>query len=403
MRIDDGLSFLQSENRLKEFCSVDSRSNVHVEWNISGFLMLGSNLITVFPKNYLIPENLPLKKRAAVSLLRTFIRYKNENGLTADEHRLLGDSHSFCGRLESAYAILKDYADNGYLVRKIETLEYTHAGRINWNRTINSILPVVSNGRPVYVETINNRSISDSNNVVRMIHKYVVSEAAEIWGWLFDIDPKEKTQLKISFTDAIKLLKKELRFTFTHREIAVIKLMIAFLENSSDEGSGETVSLFCTDHFHTIWEKICGVIFHNQYNFLCQYVPTPEWVNAPRKYRITQIPDILVKDEKQKIFYILDAKYYNCYTNMPGWHDLVKQFFYYYTIRENFPNAKQYTFRNILLLPGNITNHVAPAGKAVLKEITGLGEIEAVLINCAEAVECYGSYNTVNFLEYLDF
>ena len=88
---------------------------------------------------------------------------------------------------------------------------------------------------------------------------------------------------------------------------------------------------------------------------------------------------------------------------MPGWHDLVKQFFYYYTIRENFPNAKQYTFRNILLLPGNITNHVAPAGKAVLKEITGLGEIEAVLINCAEAVECYGSYNTVNFLEYLDF
>src|SRR5699024_3483350 len=61
-----------------------------------------------------------------------------------------------------------------------------------------------------------------------------------------------------------------------------------------------------------------------------EIIPAPRWSIGSNAQVRKQNPDILFKEEDK--LYIIDAKYYNVRSNLPGWGDLVKQFFYSHTI-----------------------------------------------------------------------
>jgi hypothetical protein len=179
------------------------------------------------------------------------------------------------------------------------------------------------------------------------------------------------------------------------------------------ENNEEKLETFVTPYFQNVWELICGSIFSNQYNTLKQIIPKLNWEIDSSAVVQPQRPDIIFLQDQ--VLYILDAKYYDTDSNLPGWHDVVKQLFYAFTI---FKNIKSKDFRlidknlekrvqkvnqtkNIFLFPSGDEEPIKDIGKVNIKNNKDFNDIKAYKVNTFLAMKCYlgrGKYNFINQL-----
>lgn len=239
-------------------------------------------------------------------------------------------------------------------------------------------------------------STFDSGNVLRQIHEFIVGDCASLWGWLLNYDGEELgvKQLPCPLDEAIDILREELANTFVQREIALLNTMIEYLNALRGVRDNSKMEFLCTPYFHWIWEAICGYIFDNDYNHLKVYVPSPEWHSNMFIAGIEQRPDILFHDEDT--LYILDAKYYNYHRNVPGWHDVVKQFYYRLTLMKalNSQTAKDELanirkIENVFVFPGDKEIGVQYLGYVDVKNVDELGTVKAYLVDSLMAMRAY--------------
>ena len=91
-------------------------------------------------------------------------------------------------------------------------------------------------------------------------------------------------------------------------------------------------------------------------------MPNPFWQVNDKSIKTSQIPDVMLRNKNQ--LYIIDAKYYTLYKNLkglPGWGDLVKQFFYLYTLKDRVDNIRE--MFNIFVFPGTSNEIIKYYGK----------------------------------------
>ena len=164
--------------------------------------------------------------------------------------------------------------------------------------------------------------------------------------------------------------------------------------------SKNTLFIYATPYFHWVWEKICSFLFSNQKEIV---LPKPYWeVNNEKSYT-EQIPDVLFKFNNT--IYVLDAKYYRTKyapKKLPGWGDLVKQFFYAHTLKKTlekqFGNVK---IENIFLFPGTTENEIEYLGYAAVEGLSSLGKINGFVLDVYKAMQHYVNYDKGNFKEKL--
>lgn len=380
------------------------------QFKFTGVIIINDMPIIIFPKNYKLPQHSKDILEQARILIRVFLRYKNEPIHESVENKFLfGDNKNSNARITTAIRIMEDYKMYGYIHRELIVTSNKRKGRVDWKTTISKTIPVINHNSVVYDVPITRCSMMDSENIVYRLHRYVVAQCVKMWGWLFGIvlsTEMEYEKLPCSISEAIFLLQSELRNVYVQREINVMKMMISYLiaQNGTDKKLNKEI--LGTQYFSFIWESICGYLFNNKYSLLSDLIPQPEWESDIVSGKISQRPDILVVDSSY--LYILDAKYYNFKSKLPGWHDVVKQLFYRHTVILNLikkkgikPIQKDIEVKNIFLFPGDEEELLQYIGRVFVKEIDDLGEIKAFAINQKKAMETYAFRNNDDYRKQL--
>ncbi len=367
----------------------------------TGFAISKKEIIVVFPKAYILPENdeNELKKQVLI-LANTLLRYRQEGTLKDEEKELLGSPD--CVRpygISAALTLIKDYEEFGYIRREKVRKNSNLGNNYDWPAIIKTKTPIMSGGRPVYIDMLTRHSTYDNSNIICRIHKYAVQKSYDKYGWIlgkenYEVDP-EFSEIPCEVSMAAYFLNKELESINKDREIRLIKALLEFIIGSGDKDNRVEVETIATPYFHTIWEAICSYIFNNDFLLYKDDIPKPTWHIEGKKDSTKQIPDIIFKNNGY--LYILDAKYYDINITKPGWHDLVKQFFYYYSLRGRYGN----NIRNALIFPGNRESLIKYTGYIDFDQYPVLGKVDAISINTYEAMKCYSENKKGEFFDQL--
>lgn len=372
------------------------------KFKFTGILVINDVPVIVFPKNYKMPETKQEQIVEAGILMRVFLRYRNEPIHEVEENKYLyGDSENSNARITTAIRIIEDFKMYGYLHRDREICSMTQKGKIEWTKTINKTIPNINHGKVVYGSPIMKSNRDDNSNVICMLHRYIVADAVRMWGWLTGMHSNHEMEgitIPCPAEEGIFRLQRELRNIYVQREIALVKMMISYLRAKVGEEQCINKEILGTKYFSFVWEAICGYMFYNKYPVLSSLVPQPEWESNIVEGKISQRPDVFAVHKN--ILYILDAKYYNFNSNLPGWHDVVKQMFYRHTVMLNLkiPNGgrmlpRDTKVKNAFLFPGSENIPLQYIAKVFVKGIDDLGEIKAFAVNQKDAMRIYAFRN----------
>lgn len=388
-----------------EICVIN-KNTAQFKFKFTGVLIINDNPLIIFPKNYKLPQHSKDMLEQAGILIRVLLRYRNEPIHEKIENKLLfGDNNNSNARIIIAIKILEDYKMYGYLHRELVINSINKNGRIDWERTVNKTIPIINHNRFVYDSPTIRCSMTDGENIVYRLHRYVVSQCIKMWGWLFGIsmtNEMEHEKLPCSISEAIFSLQSELRSVYVQREINVIKMIILYLTAQTGSEKKLNKEILGTQYFSFIWEAICGYLFNNKYSMLSNLLPQPKWESDIVTGKISQRPDIFTIDSKY--LYILDAKYYNFKATLPGWHDVVKQLFYRHTLILNLARKKgikllpkDIKVKNVFIFPGDEEEELQYIGRVFVDEIDDLGEIKAFAVCQRMAMKIYAYRNNDNY------
>ncbi|UZW12596.1 LlaJI family restriction endonuclease [Clostridium pasteurianum] len=372
----------------KKICEDKGNS---IFFNRTGIIMLKGIIYVIFPCGYRVSEpyyDIQL-------LLDLFDRLANEKKMDKEFYDLIDLEYEGNGHLLTvAYAIMKDYREKGYI--RIENIiqGINIGGKVNWKKTMKQKTQIFTeDGMPIFTYLVMTRKENDKDALLRSLHMYAINKSIAMFGVLFGIGSEydeDAIELPADKEYAIKFLKSERYMTYNSRILRIIDLIIKFIDSNENESTNKSFMALSTKSFYSVWELMCKMILKDEFSSMQNDIPKPYWKIENKETRYTeQIPDIVYKDNSE--LYVLDAKYYNINKNIPGWHDLVKQYFYEMSLMAIFKDIS--ISYNIMLIPHDIDETARFWGISQVENVPQFGEIKGILLNTKKVVEnyCYGS------------
>ena len=282
-----------------------------------------------------------------ISIIRTISIAKT---LTSDKAKIESSISNNGFALNSYLWIIKDYLANGFYVNREKVFKYNQRGRVNWKRTLNN-QPIISNGNVIYKDTVVEVR-NELDNLLIEIHKYCVKKSVDLIGWLFGLSLKHIPQKP--FNDIIKkryliTIRQELDKTFDDYKKLKLNHMIKVIQGL-DGNANDNEFVYGVNSYYYIFERMIDSIFSN-----CdasEFNPSAKWYLKNNKvFNSSKLrPDtIFVKD---KIAYILDAKYYRYGTTAKN-EDLPETT----SIKQNKLSEDIKEIHNAFILPYNKYNN----------------------------------------------
>ena len=266
-------------------------------------------------------------------------------------------------------SVLLYYLDFGYFVESDTIYKKGFSGKISWPRTIKRIKPqVVKNeeghDQVVYLNLITRKTSYREDNLITLVHKFCVKEAAQLIGPLYGIseDEVEEPELLFDYELFAEVIQDKIAATFNDKHLELFHAMLKMVrylgnkENRGEDGS-ENEPLFGVNTFAPVWEAMVDKIFgklpqgvakdkfnpHLRWNDGCRDEKLDESeeeivLNDPK--RSTLRPDtIMIKENPDQVgddnagVYILDSKYYKYgltgfNSHLPGAESVCKQMAY---------------------------------------------------------------------------
>lgn len=292
-----------------------------------------------------LPRNTAKEKRNIYSsalLFKAIYRYylTKDSGIRTED---IGDDVIGGSTLNLYSQLLQDYQDYGLYIRR--TKEKTmNNGRVNWSRTIARSTLLPSDNGPVYLDLCTSRSRNDANNEITRIHasiiKQVIAKVGVLWLGVDSHFDEMLAQTPITLMNQqsqIAYLEKELRLTYSERDIVLIKNLLRFLKETNAHNQNDMV--IGTRFFHNMWESLLDECLPYTESINSK-LPVPVYHTQEEKFvpvaKKNQRLDTFLKSPDGQHYAVIDAKYYNAQSpnSAPGWSDLVKQFFYANVVRE---------------------------------------------------------------------
>lgn len=266
-------------------------------------------------------------------------------------------------------SVLQYYLDFGYFVESDTIYKKGFSGKISWPRTIKRIKPQVvkdeeGHDQVVYLNLITRKTSYREDNLITLVHKFCVKEAAQLIGPLYGIseDEVEEPELLFDYELFAEVIQDKIAATFNDKHLELFHAMLKMVrylgnkENRGEDGS-ENEPLFGVNTFAPVWEAMVDKIFgklpqgvakdkfnpHLRWNDGCrdEKLDEPEEeivLNDPK--RSTLRPDtIMIKEYPDQVgddnagVYILDSKYYKygltkSPAHLPGAESVCKQMAY---------------------------------------------------------------------------
>lgn len=397
-----------------------------------GIITIENLVLKCYPK-YLLDVTTP---RAELKQILKVLEKYNSKEQIIRMYNDTSDSSAF-NMLAVMLFLLQDYFEYGTYTNSQDIIESNGSGDILWDKTINETFTLLSNNRPYYPELLTIKRVNDDFDFFKRLHECILTRCtAELRDAdlldLFDIMGADLSDEQIEdFGDKEYILDritKELNIQFNTRKQLLLKTLYAYIANSSALDDVDCFSMFGTNSFHMVWEKVCAEVMDNQlqkpigglrlpvpltgqysplrHKKLIDFIDKPLWAGtAPsgqpfeKKAEKTLIPDLIsiVNVDGDYQFIIFDAKYYNIQLEpdkklcgQPGIESITKQYLYQLAYQP-FVEAHQIsTVKNCFLMP-TASPDIIVKGTVSLAMLSSLG-LQDIQIRLMPAEIMYRHY-----------
>lgn len=399
-----------------------------------GIIIIESRILKCYPKYIKMNKSPTRELRQVINVLRKYDSAKQ----TVRMYNYEGYSSNF-NRLSVIMFLLQDYYDNGVYTNEEDSIEVNGMGEINWDNTINSTFPVIIDNKPYYFELKTMRRVKDSENYFKRLHECILTMCVnelKRCDLISLLDLEEiclSNEILENFGDdeyIVQSIENELGIQFNTRKQTVLKALQSIIINKGTLDDENSFSLFGTNKFNLVWQKVCEEVFDNRlytqlknlglktivipegalYNVdskLIDIIEKPQWCGISNNKEFsktalkTLVPDLvsIYKQEKELFFVIFDAKYYSIQLEadktlcgQPGVSDITKQYLYQLSFKEFFKFNGINRVMNCFLMPteNKAGNMLIEKGFVKMDMLHGLGlqNIRVILL-CASVVYSY--------------
>lgn len=341
-----------------------AKDDERYQFSFVGIAMIGDLTIIAYPKYF--REGVP-----SIDELKRVMRVLKRDAGRASVATLTDKGEQTDDKLPVMLALLELYAEYGVYSNFIEGRELNGAGTIDWNRTISNHLPILADGRPIYVEYETRKTLRNESDFITRLHRAVLTECSKQLfgvhvGDLLSLDEVELSDEEVDeFGDAEALnwrLERERGSQFVDWKIAVLDLLWRYLLNRESSAERDEIRALGTTSFFHLWEEACKTAFGDALSTKLGKLGFPlkgEWVERKRDTLLgiiespkwerrrsddyvecgpvaTLVPDTVTfatDDDGRRAFCIYDAKYYvpsvgGKMKRQPGLESATKQFLY---------------------------------------------------------------------------
>ena len=347
-----------------------------------GIIIFQEWVIKCYPKYIDNLDNIIEKLKVVLQVIRKDKENQNKLFLLDESDT---DSNN---RLSLMMGMLDDYYENGIYTNDTNIREINGTGEIDWSRTVDYMIPIISNGSPIYVELYTRKRIINDYDYFRRLHACILTVCSNELENLDLVDLLNVTTAELSeeciedFGDSDYILyriQNERSVQFNTRKILVLDYMELFIKQYYATKNQNAMELFGTNSFHTVWEDVCAYVLDSQlkrpimeldipnglqerykaYKNLLDIIEKPKWGKEKVKASKTYRPDLisLRKHDNEIDFIILDAKYYtvvienNHVKGQPGVADIGKQFGYEIAYKKFLKAHNITSVKNCFLMP----------------------------------------------------
>ena len=412
---------------------VENNPEIQYVFDFVGVVMVEGYVFKCYPK-YISSTTKPIEQLKKV--LKVIKKYNDKEQLV---YLFNGENENkIFNRLAVSLHLLEEYFQYGVYTNQHDVIETNGEGEILWDKTINETFALIQNNRPYYVELQTQNSIDDEMDYIKRLHECVLTKCTlELRETgileLFDIAEVELTGSRLDDfgdVDYIKYrLNQELRTQFVTRKQTLLKTIYTYIANEKAEQDNLNFSLYGTNSFNLVWEKVCAVNFGSvldkklyelpldlsedyesrKNKKLIDIIDKPHWYKQNPHVSDGEVdtlkPDLICIypcDDMEYCFGIYDAKYY-CIdfkevngkykvTGQPGVGDVTKQYLYQLAY-DDFITKQGYKYvQNMFFCPQEVAE--PDYGYVEMKMLHTIGnktlENIAVVKLCAE--EMYDLY-----------
>ena len=308
-----------------------------------GVVVAGGRSFQILPKIFSDPSvSAPSTMRQVIRALR---RYASWQPQFREEAPFLdpASSRTELNALALADWLIRDYLNSGIYRRLRGREEIGGQGQVKWRRTIERTLPVLSSGRPIYVDTITRSATRDRDHFVSRLHRHIVESATRLFGYLLgygplnlDHEPFEPFSELPALPLSQSKIRFELRGAYSDRTMHLLPMLLAWL-TAIENAEATDLALYGTNSFYDVWEKVCAHALGNEREKWQSHIPRPTWSSEDGHIHTADTfePDIVTRIEDGAVEHLLiaDAKYYRLsmppsLQGHPGVNDVAKQLWY---------------------------------------------------------------------------
>lgn len=396
-----------------------------------GVITVGLRIIKCYPKYLLEADKPPVNEMKQV--LKVLTRYGAREQIVS-LYNGNGDNKSF-NILAVILFLINDYYEYGIYDNSENIIEINGEGEILWDKTINESFAIISNNRPYYMDAYTEKTVDNEYDFFKRLHKCILTSCSKRLqesglSELFDISQIEISEEYIDdFGDRDYILYRlnaELNVQFNTRKQILLKTLYSYIANERVFQDGYGISMYGTNSFNVVWEKVCSEVFNNKLDILIgnldlpiplnkKYKPNeklidiiekPVWIGfegkkneLEKKAKDTLKPDLIsiLKYEEKVQFIIFDAKYYNLQLEKgkelrgyPGIGDVTKQYLYQLAYRQFIYDHKIDIVKNCFLMPTQEEN-IVKKGIVKVEMLSNLG-LQDIQIRLIPAKMLYNKY-----------
>lgn len=367
-----------------------------------GFVGFGEHNLAIFlPRNY--SKKSQYFTNSSNSLMQALMKYYSSKSSGYREQDV--DNEIIGGSILSiVFLLLEDYIQNGLYVRRHKELS-KNSSKVDWRKTVAKTQAYPNDNGFIYVDLIGVRKRYSDESETSRIHATVIKSLLSTFGTLIvnpDLRIDERLhQLEIQIENPeliIPILERELRLTYSERDLFVIRSLINYLRLVS--GQSLTEVLIGTRSFHNLWEEMLDACLIGNVH-VNKYLPTPVYnmrdigyQKVPEKKQKT---DTVLKHMNDEKYAVVDAKYYRASTlsDAPGWPDLVKQFFYQKSVMGLF-DVDSDSVSNHFVFPGGggqiLSAHVADVNGEINSETDCIADYPKISCHYQDPLELMDCY-----------
>lgn len=258
--------------------------------------------------------------------------------------------------------LIEEFFKNGIYKDKKQVSTTISNGKINWKRTINKQIPLISNQNntisSIYFKNIYKDKYIFEESLVSQLHLFALEIAKNNVGFLYSdfyIDKPELDQPDKMICILIDRMKK----TFIDSEKKLFEAIVNVILNKGKKYTPVSFKMGTTS-YHVVWEnmlrKVYGTLDESKFFPMTTYTLKRKGMNSLNRVVLsTMRPDLLFKPKNRNEYYVIDAKYYKYFesnfdsNNLPASESISKQIIYQQKIEEQLVREKVFT-QNYLII-----------------------------------------------------